>query len=263
MIVEQDSCEEIRPFLDQLPLGGWRYHPVVGSTNDLALDWVGEGAVDWSLVLADEQTAGRGQKSRRWEMNPGKGLAMSLILRPTEAEKEHIIRFTALGALGLVQALKKYSLEGEIKWPNDVLLQCKKVGGVLVETAWMGEAIEACVIGMGVNVALGSVPKSVELRMPATSLEDAFGAPVNRWELLAEILRSMMTLRDTVTKDTFIEDWNHHLAFRNHWVKFYYSSGVVEGVRILGIDGDGKLNLQHANGRLEAVNSGEIVVEST
>jgi len=263
LIVEQDSCEEIRPFLDQLPLGGWRYHPVVGSTNDLALDWVREGAADWSMVLSDEQTAGRGRKSRRWEMNPGKGLAMSLILRPTEAEKEHIIRFTALGALGLVQALKNYGLEAEIKWPNDVLLKGEKVGGVLVETAWMGEAIEACVIGMGVNVAHGSVPKSLDLRMPATSVEDVLSGPVNRWEMLAEILRSMMTLRDTVTKDTFIEDWNHHLAFRNHWVKFHFSSGEAESVRILGIDDDGKLNLQHSDGRLEAVNSGEIVVEST
>jgi BirA family biotin operon repressor/biotin-[acetyl-CoA-carboxylase] ligase len=211
-------------------------------------------------VLADEQTAGRGRKSRRWEMTPGKGLAMSLILRPTSAEEAHISRFTALAALGLVHALRGYGLVGKIKWPNDVLLRGKKVAGVLVETAWVGDAIETCVIGMGVNVDLGSVPESADLRMPATSVEAAAGVPVNRWTLLADILQAMMALRPIITGDAFIEAWNQHLALRDAWVNFHFSRGVVEKVKLQGIDGDGKLTLQHKDGREETVNSGEILV---
>ncbi len=253
----------IKTHLDRLALGGWRYIPVVGSTNDLALDWAAQGAPDWSLLLADEQRAGRGRGTRRWEMSPGKGLAMSLILRLTPAEKAHITRFTALAALGLVQALWGYGLKGEVKWPNDVLLGGKKVAGVLVETAWMGESVEACVIGMGVNVAQESIPESADLRMSATSVEAAAEQAVDRWALLAEILQAMMALRPLITTDAFMEDWNQHLALRNAWIDFHFSSGVVKSVKILGINGDGKLNLEHKDGSVEAVNSGEIVVENT
>lgn len=253
----------IKAHLDRLALGSWRYHPVVGSTNDLALDWAAQGAPDWSLVLTDEQRAGRGRGSRRWEMNPRKGLAMSLILRLTPSEKEHITRFTALAAVGLVQALQGYGLAGEIKWPNDVLLGGKKVGGVLVETTWVGESVEACVIGMGVNVTRESIPTSADLRMPATSVEAAAERSVDRWALLAKILQVMMTLRPIIATDMFMETWNQHLAFRNEWIDFNFPRGVVEKVKILGIAGDGKLNLQHVNGSVEAVNSGEIIVVKT
>jgi len=259
---EEKQISELRNILDPLPLGGWRYHPVVGSTNDLALEWAEKAAADWSLVLGDDQTAGRGRGSRRWEMAPGKGLAMSLILRPTEAEKAIITRFTALAALGLVHALRKYDLEAAIKWPNDVLLQGKKVGGVLVETVWVGDLIEACVIGMGVNVAKDCVPKSADLHLPATSVEAAVGVPVSRWELLVGILKSMITLRPIITTDAFIDEWNQHLAFRDAWVDFNFSTGVVESVKVLRIDGDGKLTLRHADDRVEGVNSGEIFMEN-
>jgi BirA family biotin operon repressor/biotin-[acetyl-CoA-carboxylase] ligase len=254
--------EELSSYLDPLPLGDWRYHPVVRSTNDLALAWAGEGAPDWSLVLADEQTTGRGRKSRRWEMVLGKGLAMSLILHPTPEEKGIIMRFTALAALGLIKALEKHDLKGAIKWPNDVLLMGKKLGGVLVDMAWVGESIKACVLGMGVNVARGSVPDDAQLRMPATSIEDACGHPVDRWEFLAQILCAMMDLRTSITEESFMKAWSQNLAFRDEWVKFNFPAGEVEMVILLGIDRDGKLILKHEDGRVEAVNSGEIIVEN-
>jgi BirA family biotin operon repressor/biotin-[acetyl-CoA-carboxylase] ligase len=112
--------------LSDLPLGEIRYFEQVGSTNDLALDWANQSAPDFSLVIANEQTAGRGRAGRKWSTPPNSGLALSLILHPSTTEQASPLLFTGLGALGLVQALKKYSLPAQIKWPNDVLLNGKR-----------------------------------------------------------------------------------------------------------------------------------------
>ena len=93
--------EKLAAGLEGLGLGAWQYYPSVGSTNDLALDWAHAGAPDWALVIADAQTAGRGRGDRTWETKPG-GLAISLVLRPTTQEIEHLTRFTALAGLGLL-----------------------------------------------------------------------------------------------------------------------------------------------------------------
>ena len=260
---EEKQIIALSNVLDPLSLGGWQYHPVVHSTNDIAQDWAEKGAADWSLVLADEQTAGRGQGSRRWHMAAGKGLAMSLILRVKPDERTIVTRFTALAALGLVHALRKYQLEGWIKWPNDVLLKGKKVGGVLVETAWVGDSVEACIIGMGVNVAKGCIPKSTVLNYPAITVEDAYGSAINRWELLAQILRSILAFRPIITTEAFIDAWNQQLMFRGKWVHFLFSTGVVKKVKLMGICADGKLQLQYEDGSLDLVNAGSIIGKST
>lgn len=255
--------EALQAALNSLSLGDWQYHPVVGSTNDLALDWAREGASDWSLVVADAQTTGRGRFNRRWVTRPGVSLAMSLVVRPSAQEAENVTRFTALAALGLVQALAKMGLQAEIKWPNDVLLQGKKVAGVLVEAEWQSDVMDAMVVGMGVNVHPDAVPDAGELRFPATSVEDAVGREVDRWALLADILRAMQDARSSLNGDAFLEAWNAHLAFRGEWVQFRVPAGVVQRFMVLEILPDGQLSLQGEDGQQIAFASGEIVMVYT
>ena len=255
--------EALEAALEPLSLGGWQYHPVVGSTNDLALDWARNGALDWSLVVADEQTAGRGRADRGWVSRPGVSLAMSLVMRPSPREAAHITRFTALAALGLVQALAKMGLRAEIKWPNDVLLNGKKAAGVLVEADWRGELLDALVVGMGVNIKPGSVPDPAEVRFPSTSIEAAAGQAVDRWALLADILKSMQQARAYLCEETFMEDWNAHLAFRNERVLFHLPTGDVKRFLILGVMPNGRLSLQDGDGQKKAFTSGEIMMVYT
>jgi len=255
--------EALEAALKPLALGDWQYYPEVGSTNDLALDWARNGALDWSLVVADEQTAGRGRFERHWVTRPGVSLAMSLVIRPSAREASHLTRFTALAALGLVQALAKMGLHAEIKWPNDVLLQEKKVAGVLVEAEWRGDEMEALVVGMGVNLKSGSVPDPAEVRFPSTSVEAAAGRAVNRWALLADILQSMQQARSYLCEEAFMEDWNAHLAFRDERVQFRLPTGVVERLLILGVVPDGRLSLIDEHGQKKAFNSGEIAMVYT
>lgn len=251
--------ERLTNLLDPLGLGAWQYHPVLGSTNDLALAWARAGAPDESLVLADAQTAGRGRGDRRWQTEPGCGLALSLFFRPTTEEKTCVSRFTALLALSLVKALEVYDLKAEVKWPNDILLVNKKVGGVLVETDWVGEELLGLVAGMGVNVKAGSVPKK-PLRYPAISVEDALGRNIDRWALLVEILVEMRAIRSILTEEGFIDLWNAHLAFRNQWIWFISPEGTEERVKLLGVRGDGALELQEQDGENKTAITGEIVM---
>ncbi|MFW5726149.1 MAG: biotin--[acetyl-CoA-carboxylase] ligase, partial [Bacteroidota bacterium] len=176
-------------------MDAWRYHPVVGSTNDIAREWAKAGAPEWGLVIADRQTKGRGRSNRQWVTRGGAGLAFSLVMKPTQEERIVLPRFTALAALGLIRSLSKYNAAAEIKWPNDVLLNGKKLAGVLVEAEWQEEELQALVVGMGVNVGRKAVPPPDGLRYPATSVEEAIGIPVNRWELLASVIQEIHALR--------------------------------------------------------------------
>ncbi|PJH75650.1 MAG: hypothetical protein CO064_05540, partial [Anaerolineae bacterium CG_4_9_14_0_8_um_filter_58_9] len=109
---------ELRRTLSDLPLGGVRYYEQTGSTNDVALAWASAGAPDLALVIADEQTAGRGRLGRKWVTPPGAALAFSLVLRPRPVERDVIPLYSALGALAVVSALEeKYGSKPEIKWP--------------------------------------------------------------------------------------------------------------------------------------------------
>ena len=175
-----------RKAISDLPLGGFRFHERVGSTNDSALAWAAGGAADLSLVVADEQTAGRGRGDRQWFTPPGVALAFSLVNRPSTAEEGSLSLFSGLGAIAVCEALGSLGLHPEIKWPNDVLLNRRKVCGILAEAVWIGEKVDCIVLGIGVNVKPGSVPPPDRLNFPATSVEAVLGDAVDRLILFRE-----------------------------------------------------------------------------
>ena len=242
--------KDLSAYLDPLNLPGWRYFPEVGSTNDLALAWAQNGAEDGALILADRQTAGRGRAARRWVTNPGSALALSLVLRPKAEEARYLPRFAALAALGLVGALEEWGLEALVKWPNDVLLDGKKVAGVLVENIWQGEDLEAVVVGMGVNVTAEAVPPEDELRFPATALELQLGQKLDRWAVLAGILQRIKVYRAILPTDALMTAWNAKLAFKGSEVAFRFPNGQIRKAQVLAIRPDGRLALQ-LNGESE------------
>ena len=254
------ASEGLSPYLDPLGLGAWRYFPVVGSTNDLALAWAREDAPDWSLVVADAQTAGRGRGGRRWVTEPGCALALSLVLRPSPQEARFSPRFTAVAALGLIQALSKLGLVAQLKWPNDILLEGRKVAGVLVEADWLSDQVKTAVIGMGVNVSPGSIPPGTALRYPATTVESVLGAPVDRWALLAATLAAIRDYRNTLTSKAFLEAWNRHLALRGAWVRVRIADREATQMKVLGVQVDGQLALEQTDGTVISTATGEILM---
>jgi BirA family biotin operon repressor/biotin-[acetyl-CoA-carboxylase] ligase len=169
-----DDLRELGSLLTTARLGRvHEHHASLASTNDRALAWLGEGAPDGALVTADAQTAGRGRLGRRWSSPPGRDVYASVIVRPGVAP-------TGFGAVSLAVAVGLreglLSLFGEglsdklaLKWPNDLLLDGRKLAGILCESRWRGREVEL-VIGFGINVHRERDEFEPDLRARATSL---------------------------------------------------------------------------------------------
>jgi len=244
--------------LSSVPLGALRYYDTIGSTNDEALAWALQGAPDFSLVIADEQSKGRGRMDRKWFTPPHAALAISLILRPTSSERAHPARTTGLLALSLADSLRKLGLAPQIKWPNDVLINESKVAGILVETTWMGEELDALVIGMGVNVLNASVPPPDRVFFPASSIETELGHPVERIDLLRDILVNVLAWRPKLGTDDFLTAWDASLAFRGQQVQVQGGSEKPVIGELLGLNPDGSLRLRDERGKSVTVQFGEV-----
>ncbi len=230
-----------------LPLGGLRFFESIGSTNDEALRWAAEGARDLSLVVADEQTAGRGRSGRKWHTPAGSALAFSLVLRPSAVERTLPARITGLAALATIQCCEQLGLHAQIKWPNDVLLGGRKVAGILVESAWTGNTLDAAVMGIGINVAPTALPPADQLSFPATSLEAELGRSLNRADTLREVLTSMVAWRARIGTAEFIQAWEDVLAFRGQQVAVGQDAGQPLNGTLLGLEPDGSLRLLAEN----------------
>ena len=258
----------LQKLLAPLSLGGLRYFDSIGSTNDEALAWAAEGAPDFSLVIADEQTTGRGRAGRRWVTPRGTALAFSVILRPYRAENreqkaessEETVAptlFTGLGAVALADALKARGLSPQIKWPNDILLNGKKVAGILAEAVWTGDALDAMAIGMGVNALTGSNPPDDELFFPATNLEAELESAVKREDLLRDILSALGARRAEMSTGGLIHAWEENLAFRGKQVRIERGNDEPLLGQVIGLESDGSRRLL-SNDKIVTVQFGEI-----
>ncbi len=256
--------QTLRNALSSLPLGGLRYFVQTGSTNDVALAWAAAGAPDLALVYAEEQVSGRGRGKRNWFTPPGAALAFSLVLRPLPGEQQSIPLFTALGALAVCEALAAQGLQAEIKWPNDVLLNRRKVCGVLAESVWTGDKVDSIVLGIGVNITREAVPLADQLLFPATCLEaessghDQITHVIHQADLLHQILQAALYWRNLVAKDIFLHAWENRLAFRGEQVEIRTEGNPTRTGRVDGLEPDGSLRLLSPERQSFSVQYGEV-----
>jgi BirA family transcriptional regulator, biotin operon repressor / biotin---[acetyl-CoA-carboxylase] ligase len=256
------NAQELQAALRDLPLGGFRFFESIGSTNDEALAWASQDASDLSMVLADEQTNGRGRLGRKWFTLPQTALALSLILRPTPAETKYPAHVAGLGALALTDAISKLGLHPQIKWPNDILINDKKTAGILVESTWIGEQADAFVLGLGINVLIASVPPADQVLFPATSIEAELGRPIDRIGFLHDTLSSLIVWRLKLGTDEFIKAWDAALAFRGEQIQLVKENEQPVKAELLGLQPDGSLQMR-ANDKILTVQIGEIHLRSS
>jgi BirA family transcriptional regulator, biotin operon repressor / biotin---[acetyl-CoA-carboxylase] ligase len=264
--------ETVTAYLAGLAIPATRWYDSIGSTNDIAMEWCASGAPEGSLVIADTQTSGRGRLGRKWITEPGSALAFSLICKPSASEMDHLVLFSPLGALAICQALERdWGLHPLIKWPNDVLLDGRKVSGILVEAAWFGETLQGIVVGIGVNVAPSSVPPDQRVFFPATSVEQAVGHALDRFTLLRSILQAILEWRTQMHGERFFQEWEKRLAFRGQWVRLDIDAQKANDVEaqpkdedesvsgvLTGIDPSGNLLLRLASGEMRSISVGDV-----
>ncbi|BCY17799.1 biotin--[acetyl-CoA-carboxylase] ligase [Leptolinea sp. HRD-7] len=248
--------------LTGLSIAEIRYYEQTGSTNDDALNWISNGAPDRSLVIADEQTAGRGRMDRKWVTRKGTSLAFSIIFKPQGSDR--IPFYAPLGALGVALALERMTTSRPlIKWPNDVLLGGKKVSGILAEASWEGDRFAGLVLGIGINIATSSVSLDDDFLFPADSLQHGLGIELNRIDLLAEVLWHIFQWQERIGSNEFLTEWNRRLAFRGEQV--HINRPGMDGItgEVLRIGEDGKLWIRQKNGIDISISAGDVSLRQT
>ncbi|UCC78111.1 MAG: biotin--[acetyl-CoA-carboxylase] ligase, partial [Anaerolineales bacterium] len=163
------------------------YCPTIDSTNSVAKTLAQQGAPEGTLVIADEQTAGRGRLGRRWLAPRGTCLLFSLVFRPG-LKVDRAQSLNMICGLGIRQAIHELTaLPAQLKWPNDIMLHGRKTGGILTEMSSSGERLDYVVVGIGLNVNVDISALPAEFR--ATSIAHELGRTIPRLPLLNEALR--------------------------------------------------------------------------
>lgn len=237
------------------------YYQEIDSTNLEAARLATGGAVEGTLVVADMQTAGRGRRGRQWESPQGEAVYMSLVLRP-EALPEQASGLTLVMALSVAQALKSLGLLGcQIKWPNDIVMNRKKLCGILTELHMESGRVGDVIIGVGINVNQKSFASEIE--SVATSILAQTGRYMDKDVLIDAVMeafgRNYAIYQKTYDMTCLMEDYHAFLANRNQEVRVLDPKGEYEGIA-LGINLRGELLVRKQDGTIETVYAGEVSV---
>jgi len=245
--------------LKDLGVPAIHYFDETDSTNERALFLAAQGAAEFTLVIADRQTAGRGRFGRKWDTAPGTSLAFTVILHPTIEEQKRLSLFSFLGAIAICRTIEsECELQPRVKWPNDVLLDGKKTCGILAETAWRGNSIEGLVLGMGINLLYGSVPPADQVMFPATCVQAHCDNEINRIEFLKRIMGNLIKMRPDAQSKDFLESYRARLAFTGEMVILSPLEGEsIQGI-MTGVDDLGNLILKDKNGIENAFPIGDL-----
>lgn len=235
------------------------YYPVTSSTMDVAKQAVREGAEEGTIVIADHQTAGRGRFGRKWWAPANSSILLSIILRP---ELEQLPSLNMAAALAVVRSIEKVTgLKPVIKWPNDVLIEGKKVSGALIESNIQDETVNSAVLGIGLNVNLD--PSSIpEISETATSLREVLKEEVSRWEMLRSLLGEFEELYSALREGEPIDKlWRRRLETLGNKVMVKCGEVVMEGYAE-SVDNQGNLLLRCPDGSLLTIVAGQVTLRA-
>lgn len=240
-----------------------RYYDEVDSTNTVANELAQQEAPEGTVVLADCQHRGQGRLERRWLSPPNKGLWFSVILRP-QAEPPTAVQLTLLAAVATSLGIEAYTgIRPGIKWPNDLLLQGKKVCGILCEMD-AGETIDHVIIGIGINTNMTLQDLGPELQATATSLWLESGRAVVGPELLDEVLDQLNYWYFKWIDEGFepvYKAWNRLNVTLGRFIRVDCGEGQFCG-QALSIDEEGALVIREADGRERKFNFGEVSIRN-
>lgn len=233
----------------------------VDSTNDLASDLASRGSPEGTVVIAAEQTEGRGRGRRRWFSPPGLGIYLSVVLRP-RAGIRHLPLHTFLAAVALTEVLRdRLGLPAEIRWPNDLLIRGRKAAGILAEGRSGTEGVRDLVVGVGINLRHRREDFPGELRDQATSLAAEGAADPEPVRLLAFLLEAWEAWYGRFESDgpgPLLAAWSRYSPESNGaWVRVRDGAEVRTG-RTRGVDADGALLVEDHQGRVAPVRFGDV-----
>ncbi len=231
------------------------------STNDVIEKMARDGVPEGVVVFAESQTKGRGRLGRKWISPAGQGLWFSVLLRP-QLPPGSATQLTIAAATAVARAIRvETGLTPQIKWPNDVLINSRKVVGILTELSAELDQVRYVIIGIGVDVNIETFPP--ELAESATSLAEEAGKSFIRAEIAAAILRELDADYARITRGEFAalaEEWEQQCITLGCRVQIHIGDRKLAG-RAESLDSDGALLLRTEYGRLERIVGGDVVLE--
>ncbi|MFS0781412.1 biotin--[acetyl-CoA-carboxylase] ligase [Bacillus sp. 1P06AnD] len=236
------------------------YEDSIGSTQKKAIEMANEGAPEGTIVVADEQTGGRGRMARKWHSAKRTGIWMSVLAKPN-IPIQQAPQLTLLTAVAVVQAIEDVTgVQAEIKWPNDILIKGKKMTGILTEMQAEADGIHSIVIGIGINVNQSIEDFPEELQEKATSLRVQCGQMVSREALIGSVLKRFESLYQIYQSKGF-------KVIKTLWESYAVSIGKtitattlqarVTGIA-MGITDEGVLLIKDGSGTVHSIYSADI-----
>jgi BirA family transcriptional regulator, biotin operon repressor / biotin---[acetyl-CoA-carboxylase] ligase len=222
------------------------------STNSTAYRFAQQSASEWTVVLADVQTKGRGRGRNKWE-SPEGGLWFSILLRPkVPTPKLPLLQF--LAAVATRQALENETgLKAKLKWPNDLVLGHEKLGGILIESTTLGNTTSFAILGIGLNI------NQLKAQLPpgAVSLRLVSGKQQDLRLILRAILEEIRSSYDDFNPSKIMEEWWRNCVHRPSRVQVTLPNDTVTGIS-RGVDKDGSLVIETDDRRIRKVNEGSL-----
>jgi BirA family biotin operon repressor/biotin-[acetyl-CoA-carboxylase] ligase len=242
----------------------FRYHDEIESTNSEAKALALKGAPEGTVVVAEAQSAGRGRLGRRWTSPAGKGLLFSVVLRPALSMNEaHLL--TLVAAAAVAEAIEKHiAARVRIKWPNDLFIDDRKVGGILMEVSGEQDEVDWVVLGIGLNVNTEFSELPVALRRTATSLKMAGGEAVDRSDVLATLLLCLEAHYKAAARGGFdraLSAFRERDYLLSRAISVETRQGPVVG-RAAGIDDRGALLVELPHRRIRSFHSGDVTLQT-
>lgn len=243
------------------------YQSEVNSTNHWARLLANQGEAEGAVFTAETQTHGKGRLGRSWVSAPGLGLWISVILRPRISPAELAV-ITIITAVAAAQAIKTVSgIQVQIKWPNDLVFQDRKLGGILAELNGEMDRVHYLILGIGINVNHEAVDFPEEIAEKAISLKMVRGTEISRKDLFVEYLKEFeesyfsLAPRDVIPERTqrFIEYATRHSATLGKKVTISQGNGKIYHGEALALEPDGSLRIKDDTGNTRVIHSGEIV----
>jgi BirA family biotin operon repressor/biotin-[acetyl-CoA-carboxylase] ligase len=232
------------------------YHPILTSTMETARREAHRSAPEGTVIIAGEQTAGRGRLQRTW-FSPGGNIALSIILYLDTTGLPFLIMIASLAAAFAIESVT--GLKTQIKWPNDILIRGKKVAGILIENALKGDRVDYAVIGIGINLDLH--PDNIsEISNTATSLEGEFGETVSREDVISSLLTEFERLYlQLPSAEPIFKAWRDRLVTLGQKITATWGEDTIRGIAE-SVDKSGALMIRLADGSLTKVVAGDVTL---
>ena len=263
-----DSTDFVTPHEIKHYIGGENfakniaYQDSIDSTNRAARQLAEQGAPEGTLVIADEQTQGRGRFQRKWYSPANSGIWMSLIIRPNLSIAE-APRLTILSAVAVAKTLTKLSMrQASIKWPNDVLIDGKKICGILTEVSAEGNQINYVIVGIGINVNVSPAALPTTIQSSVCSLQEFVNEPMKRAYVAAKVLTAFEDYYNNFMGTGDFADilgyFKRHSVTLGHTVEIASASSHIIGMAE-DIDENGALVVRMSDHQMKKLYSGDIL----